>query len=303
MNPSRQDRVPKAKTTLILLAGLFLSGLVHSQQLMLSTDNDVVFETDENYTGGAELTIEFAPWIGLSYRYQLFTPRQTRTKAPPPGDHPYAAFEEYGIDLKYVHEDYVHLAVGLYHARTGEDLDGESIQNGLHAEISKSRSDGEIKIDVSSDLSQGWATQVSNARGYQASGLVGFYQEWRYLAAMAYSEYYGGTFVEYGAYGVSFEAGLGFDGYSLKDKRRDSLFLAFDYQERQVARNNLLEGNEKDYPFAVEIAEKVEVTKLTFVNAAGGFKFLLGYTALSKTYESQKEPPHRFITVGLGYVF
>ena len=120
---------------------------------------------------------------------------------------------------------------------------------------------------------------------------------------LLYGEAYAGDFIRWSGAGISTQFGLGIDGYSSKDKKQNAFFLTLDYKALQVEQNNLLEGNEADYPFAVRIERKVSKMYAGITAVISGFKLNLGVNSVSKEYKTQTNQPHQYATLALGYVW
>jgi len=276
-----------------------------AKEIFIYTDNDTYFNTDEEYTGGAGAVIDFFGF-SLNYHYMLFTPQNTDALSPPTGQRPYAAYEKYGA--KYRNNlSLLYFDVGFFGARTGDKLNGEFIQNAVHEEIAEERSEAE-DIDPNEIFAHGWPTQISNKTGTQSEYLAGLFHEFGdSFAVLVYGLGESGDFIQSSGYGATSRMGFHIDKFSDNNYApKNAFFLELDYRALDFSKNNLLEGNESTYPFAVAIEDKVQRASVSLVAVIRGFKLLAGATYITKEYKTQPindftSDGHFFGTVGLGY--
>ncbi len=167
--------------------------------LTVSSENDKYFAgTDQHYTNGFKLTwigetdlnksrrfvqeaARFIPWmnpehtdwhykVGFALGHDTYTPGDTETAAPIPGDRPYAAWL-YGSILLHAQMDnqlrLVELSVGV----VGPSALGEEIQNAWHDVINVPHANG-------------WANQLHDEPGLQLSW-ERRYRTWQWTEADA----------------------------------------------------------------------------------------------------------------------
>ena len=167
--------------------------------LTVSSENDKYFAgTDQHYTNGFKLTwlgetdlnksrrfvqeaARFIPWmnpehvdwhykVGFALGHNIYTPGDTETAAPIPGDRPYAAWL-YGSILLHAQLDnqlrLVELSVGV----VGPSALGEEIQNAWHDVIHVPHANG-------------WANQLHDEPGLQLSW-ERRYRTWQWSEAAA----------------------------------------------------------------------------------------------------------------------
>jgi Uncharacterized protein conserved in bacteria (DUF2219) len=280
---------------------LFSPYAVRANEVFLTVDNDTVFGTDEEYTGGSRFNFDYHGF-SLVYQLQFFTPQNTEATTPPAGQRPYAAFEKYGAryrdNLKSLYYD-----LGVYGARTGEELNGEFIQNSIHHKIAKKRDE-----DPSGAAANGWPTQISNKSGAQGDIKIGLFHESENLfAVMLYGTGETGTFIKSAGYGVTSRLGINIDKFSdNKFAPKHALFLEANIRSSHISQQNLLEGNEDIYAYAVDRENNVQQASLSLIAAVAGIKLMVGATYLTEEYKSQPSNDftsggHVYGTAGIGY--
>jgi hypothetical protein len=270
-------------------------------EIFIHTENDLIFDTDEEFTGGAGFGFDYRGFT-LSYQYRLFTPQNTSVTVPVAGQRPYAGYEKYGgryrDNLRSMYYE-----LGLYGARTGDKLHGEFIQNTIHSKMAKDR-----KEDPAQALSHGWPTQISNKTGGQGDLKLGFFHEAESgFSILFYGTGETGSFIRQAGYGVTSRMGVNPDKFSDSEfSPKNALYLEADLQHNHISKQALLEGNERDYPYAVEIEDKVAQASLSLIYIVAGIKLLAGVTWTSDEYTTQpnnnfSSEGHFYGTAGLGY--
>ena len=299
------NQINKFLLPILLLCSLFFSPLTSAREIFLYTDNDTYFNTDEEYTGGGGAVIDFFG-VSLVYNYMLFTPQNTDTTVPPAGQRPYAAYEKYGVRYRNnIHLLYFNM--GAFGARTGDQLNGEFIQNFIHKGIADQREEAD-DFNVNDVISHGWPTQISDKNGVQGDLQLGLFHEFGDIfSVLVYGLGESGNFIESIGFGVTSRLGFNIDKFSDNNfAPKNALFIELDYHASDFSKNNLLQGNESSYPFAVRIEDQVQKASISLIGVWAGFKLQAGATYITEEYQSQPtndstSDGHIYGTVGLGY--
>jgi len=116
-----------------------------------------------------------------------------------------------------------------------------------------------------------------------------------------------GDFLESSGYGATSRLGFNIDKFSDNNfSPKNALFLEFDYRLINISQNNLLRGNENNYPFAVTIEDNIERASVSLIAVWSGIKLLAGATYITEEYKTQPRNDftsdgHFFGTFGIGY--
>jgi hypothetical protein len=193
---------------LFLSAGWSQDNLRNSQWLRVELANDVVFQTDQNYTNGIKLEYitendisllaplhflhrpESVTFSALMLRQDIFTPQKMNSGVYHPMDRPFASYLllgsrkttlDYGKKLVYTSS----FAVGVL----GKYAGGELVQNGVHDALPGSAHVVGWENQVKSDLALNYGLEVE--KGLLNHELVGVSGHLQGMVGLPYT--YAGT--------------------------------------------------------------------------------------------------------------
>lgn len=123
-------------------------------EFAISFKNDALFNSDDDYTVGTELSYR-SEGSDLTYYFgqDIYTPDNKKTSTPISGEHPYGAFLYIGISGQIHFTDNLVNNLKLTIGAIGEDAKGKSVSNELH------------KI-IGATEEKGWDTQVYKEVAY-----------------------------------------------------------------------------------------------------------------------------------------
>jgi len=279
-----------------LLLLLFFVPLLHAEGISVQLLNDLVYDTDEQRTGGFKILYQDNENWSFHLAQDTYTPKEKSTLTPPVGDRPYNAWLFGGITYQYDIEDIDTLLSARFDVGTvGPRALGEDIQNGIHKMVGA--------VDV-----QGWDSQTEDRYGNNftftlETSLVEIFidsrKELTHLSAYVSAE--AGTIWRSSTVGISMAFGYNTPYYNtLINFPEDKTFYVFgNIQITNVEKNGLLEENSNYNVLKENFIERYDVGINWDID---NFRLRLTATTMSKEFTTQLEG-HRFAILELTFGF
>jgi len=273
------------------------SGYIDSGYFEITLANDIIFHSDDNYTGGG-----YIGWSPKGSRFEfhtavdIYTPTNKKTETQPKGEHPYAAYGYIGFIYNIpVMTDRFSMSIGADFGSVGPRIKGGGIQNWIHLQGNK-------------PLFNGWDNQIFNLWVYNLKNKTQF-------TVISLNNMKLGLYspLECGNYRCSFglgvEARLGFNVKKFGHHRQsNSSYYVFARIEKQhVTKDIALQGNFKKKngqainSYSVELVNDIVVTNVGARLDFNIFFFELELIEVSKQFTTQVPSKDRHSTLSLGF--
>jgi len=275
-----------------------LSALIIALQadgLTFVVSNDAPYGTDSQLTSACE--VRYLPSETWSFHagIDMYTPRNTKTTTPPPGQHPYNSWVYFGA----AHQNEIKAlpvltTLKLDVGARGPHAQGSKVQREVHNLI------GAKKIN-------GWESETPNEFGYLSTALVEyavlepFPELERYLQVSIFGNAKLGSIEENYSAGVSMTLGLNVPNYHTLHVMpgTEAYYFYAAVESISVKKNRFLDGNDV---YNVEKNAHVKRYDLGLHLDFKDIRVRLIATTQSKTFKTQKDR-HRYATIEVGFAF
>ncbi len=194
-------------------------------EVSLNFKNDAIFNEDQDYTGGLELSYRNLN-SDLTYYFgqDTYTPKDKRAIAPLAGEHPYGAWLYLGVSKEIEYSDNITNDIKFTVGTIGDNAKGESITNGIHKIIGASEENG-------------WNTQVDQSFSYNIN------LKSSYSLISSYDSYTVKPYIVANIGNIFTDIGV---GISAASPINDVVKLYSSVEVKYVDENIFLDGEDKD---------------------------------------------------------